>query len=844
MSWINFTDFTGNSATFASDYLVGFIGVQEQKYPVVALKNGLSAGLFTAQNLLVTEDTTIRGNLSVLGTQSVFETIVSITSALSVVNTGTGPALTIQQTGVQPIALFLDDNNNTFRIDDDFKVSFFNSHATGQYSVAQGSNTVASGTGSHAQGTSTLASGTDSHAEGNSTVASGQYSHAQGANTTASGQGSHAEGFGTATGRRNAFASYTAATKTFTFAPAISANFAYVAAGTVLGGYEYNVLSDYFNIVVASRSGITGAIVATADVIGGNSINGYLIDNSGLYSHAQGQDTTASGQTSHAEGVNATASGAFSHAEGSSTTASGNSSHAEGEVTTASGYNSHAAGGYVEAAHDRTWAWKGSTNAAVLSTTRSDQFVVSAANGLFLNNAVGINTDSIANALTVVGNISASGSLAVNPLTARDISIVHTPANDGTNAFIQLGEFTTGSTTASAFSGFRLEYNELTNAFGLSSIFGAATTDVININSDGDLTTNSINARGTLSASRMQAFNAVGIGTYGPLYFNLDVNGPAGNGSIGSSYGSLNIGSSSDILINPNNNLLLGPVGNVGIGTTVPAEKLTVNGNISADGSLIGNSLTSRNISLVHTPANDGTNAFIQLGEFTTGSTTASAFSGFRLEYNEATNSLSLSSLFGSTINNTLTIDVSGNVTVQNSISAGGSISASNFAGYTPYTVTFTPFTSGGVGTGPGGTLFFPAALSGTIPSSELSTRFINNRGAIDGVLFFANDGAANTKQYTLEFAKDAAFTSQKTSIYLKATGETPNSIMRPVNGSFANGRIVMPSANATQPWGASGQLIAYPYATGDSIYYRIGFAYPTAFENMGLSAGYIRIIP
>jgi hypothetical protein len=145
MAWINFTDFTGNSATFPGDYLVGYIGVQEQKYPVVALKNGLSAGLFTAQNLLVTEDTTIRGNLSVLGSQSVFETIVSVTSALSVVNTGTGPALTVKQTGAQPIALFLDDNNNTFRIDDDFKVSFFNSHATGQYSVAEGDNTVASG---------------------------------------------------------------------------------------------------------------------------------------------------------------------------------------------------------------------------------------------------------------------------------------------------------------------------------------------------------------------------------------------------------------------------------------------------------------------------------------------------------------------------------------------------------------------------------------------------------------------------------------------------------------------------------------------------------------------------
>ena len=921
-----------------------------------------------------------------------------------------------------------------------------------------------SGTYSHAQGIDTTALGLYSHAEGNSTTASGTASHAEGGGNVASGVFSHAEGEGTAA--------------------------------------------------------------------------------SGPSSHAEGNLTTASGQGSHAEGGGNVASGVFSHAEGGGNVASGQSSHAEGEGTAASGQASHAAGSYAAAANDRSWIWKGSTNTVVLSTTRTDQFVVSAAGGLFLNNAVGINTDSIANALTVNGNISGTSGLTVDALTGRNISLVHTPANDGTNAFIQLGEFTTGSTTASAFSGYRLEYNENTNAFNLSSILGAATTDVININNSGNVTANSVTARGALSANGNVTGNqadftnttirgtlSASTGVFGntSIFGSLSVLSPNYNSLItrgvsalaadpipsiinsrvgietvpltsyslhirggnlrvdgvdysnvpnitsfdtdgqslfdlrsafvGSNY-SLSIAESglgnfmkffggrtgdaqpfivtkagSPLRFATFNNyydgasfsekVRIGGNGNLSVGLVADGnEKVTVLGNISASGSLIGNSLTSRNISIVHAPANDGTNPFIQLGEFTTGSTTASAFSGFRLEYNENTNAFNLSSIFGATTTDVININSSGNITtnsvtvrgtlsangnvtvvgtisgqntnvalnasrapglyslacgsgvasgdyshaqganttasgiishaegnntvasgqsshaeghytvasgfyshaegnvtvasgnashaegegtaasgsashaaggyakaahdrswiwkgstntvvlsttrtdqfvvsaagglflnnavgintdsvsnaltVNGNISASGSIAASNI----PYTATFAPFSSAGIGTGAGGTIIYPPALSGVIPSSELSLRFLNNKGAIDGVLFFANDGAVNAKQYTLEFAKDAAFTLQKTSIYLRTGGETANSIMRPINGSFVNGRIVMPNANATQPWGTNGSLVEYPYTAGDSIFYRIGFVYPIALETMALSAGYISILP
>ena len=77
----------------------------------------------------------------------------------------------------------------------------------------------------------------------------------------------------------------------------------------------------------------------------------------GLWSTAEGYNTTASGFSSHAEGLNTTASGDYSHAEGEVTTASGDDSHAEGYNTTASGTFSHSGGAYTKALHDNEVAY-------------------------------------------------------------------------------------------------------------------------------------------------------------------------------------------------------------------------------------------------------------------------------------------------------------------------------------------------------------------------------------------------------------------------------------------------------------------------------------------------------
>lgn len=67
----------------------------------------------------------------------------------------------------------------------------------GDYSHAEGQDTIASGSASHAEGGNTTASGEASHAEGGSTKASEYASHAEGSSTTASGIASHAEGVST-----------------------------------------------------------------------------------------------------------------------------------------------------------------------------------------------------------------------------------------------------------------------------------------------------------------------------------------------------------------------------------------------------------------------------------------------------------------------------------------------------------------------------------------------------------------------------------------------------------------------------------------------------------------------
>ena len=155
---------------------------------------------------------------------------------------------------------------------------------------------------------------------------------------------------------------------------------------------------------------------------------GYQTTSSGWASHAEGRNTQALGDYSHAEGINSVALGNSSHAQGSNSFALGPFSRAEGENVFARGFLSKASGRFVESAHDRSWIWKGSTEVDSISTTKTDQFVVSALNGVFIPGNVGIGTDENTYPLQIKGTtvtdfLSVVGDATFASLSTTNINV-------------------------------------------------------------------------------------------------------------------------------------------------------------------------------------------------------------------------------------------------------------------------------------------------------------------------------------------------------------------------------------------------------------------------------------
>lgn len=90
--WNNtYTQFSTNSSTYAS--------------------NTLFSNYLPTSGGNISGDLTIGGSLTAYGTFTVLDTLVTVTSALSVLNAGTGPALVVRQTGAQPVAQFYDNES-------------------------------------------------------------------------------------------------------------------------------------------------------------------------------------------------------------------------------------------------------------------------------------------------------------------------------------------------------------------------------------------------------------------------------------------------------------------------------------------------------------------------------------------------------------------------------------------------------------------------------------------------------------------------------------------------------------------------------------------------------------
>jgi hypothetical protein len=262
----------------------------------------------------------------------------------------------------------------------------YSTQAIGNYSHAEGDRTQAIGIASHAEGYQTQAIGGYSHAEGDATQAIGDHSHAEGNYAQAIGYASHAEGRQTKTGTQNAYYAQSVVSGSIILSGSYGNVTSSFVADNILYLYD-QPFDDYYNkakfiISQSYYSGSTNTIVELYDTsintatayVGdlGQGIYNWTGDQTipgqyshaegeytlalGDYSHAEGSGTQASGEFSHAEGEYTQAIGSVSHAEGDATQAIGGASHAEGEDTQAIGYASHAEGWYTTASGDYSHA--------------------------------------------------------------------------------------------------------------------------------------------------------------------------------------------------------------------------------------------------------------------------------------------------------------------------------------------------------------------------------------------------------------------------------------------------------------------------------------------------------
>lgn len=245
--------------------------------------------------------------------------------------------------------------------------------------------------------------------------------------------------------------------------------------------------------------------------------------------------------------------------------------------------------------------------------------------------------------------------------------------------------------------------------------------------------------------------------------------------------------------------------------------------------SLSAGSISARYIDIFHTPANDGTNPVIRIGEIDNTSGNA-GFSGVYISYNETTNTFGISSQFapgpGVPV---LNIDRFG-------VASGPML---------PYTTTFTKFmTAAGTTTS---TTFYPRALSGMIPATEITSRIREGKGMIQGTFLFSvsASGGPTQTQVRLQFDTNPNFTgSRTTDIFVTSmTAAAQSSIIKAIQGYVVDNMLIL-QGNQSNPYsvGTGNELVNFPY--GVDIYYRAGFTAAYNPTVCALSGGSINIIP
>jgi hypothetical protein len=268
-------------------------------------------------------------------------------------------------------------------------------------------------------------------------------------------------------------------------------------------------------------------------------------------------------------------------------------------------------------------------------------------------------------------------------------------------------------------------------------------------------------------------------------------------------------------------------IGLSGAYTVVAQNSAKWNSTNPAYTSLSASSITARYVDIFHTPANDGTNPIIRIGEIDNTSGNA-GFSGMYISYNEITNTFGISSQFtpGPGIP-VLNIDRFG-------VASGPML---------PYTTTFTKYNTAAAGVG----TFYPGTLSGMIPAAEITSRIREGKGMVQGTFLFSvsASGGPTQTQVRLQFDTNPNFTGGRTTnIFVTSmTVAAQSSVVKAIQGYVVDNMLVF-QGNQANPYsvGSGNELINFPY--GVDIYYRAGFTSAYSPTTCTLSGGSISIIP
>lgn len=520
---------------------------------------------------------------------------------------------------------------NSFNIGNAAHVEGENNVAIGYASHAEGLYNIARGNYSHCGGYSSIAGGSQSHAIGYVAAAAGDTAFAGGYETVAANSNSFSHGYRNHTGKRVEFVSYNNSTRTVTFTNNLSSNFAYAVPGTVIGFYDVGLDGNVFGIV-ESRNAVTGAITFTSDPWGGNTaLPGYAVAKTGS-------------NNSFAIGVENQSYGEASFAGGGNNIASGSGSLAFGDSCTAEGILSMALGQYARTGYDYSYIWNSSLN--YVSATRIGQYMLSATSNVFSPGTVSIGSDRTDVKLNVFGNVvlgssgcTATGSTSIatgiNTRSTGNGSFTIGTANSALNtatlaagvnsqatgvgsiAFGNLTRstnshtFTQGfETSATALYAAAFGYDTLasgeksfaigniTKAEGDSSFAGGDASRVTGVASFGFgnafIYGNYSGGIGYVEVAGDGAF-ATGDGAYADKYCSVALGylsrsvhdyafvfSDGNNGTAITAFSSTRVG---QFAVSASGGMYI--PGNVGIGTDSIANKLTVNGTVSASTAVV-----------------------------------------------------------------------------------------------------------------------------------------------------------------------------------------------------------------------------------------------------------------